>query len=63
MASESLTEAHAASLHASRLTAAVDAIEANLDALAPGANPDEAAAPLAEPVRQFAVAAREAVHK
>ena len=60
MASESLTEAHAASLHASRLTAAVDAIEASLDALAPGANPDEAAAALAEPVQKFAAAAREA---
>ncbi|WP_395645151.1 hypothetical protein [Terricaulis sp.] len=59
MASESLTEAHAASLQA-RLTAAVDAIEANLDALAPGANPDDVAAALAEPIKEFDAAAREA---
>ena len=59
MASESLTEAHAAALQA-RLTAAVDAIETNLDALAPGANPDHAAVALAEPVKEFAAAAREA---
>lgn len=60
MASESLTEAHATALQASRLTAAVDAIEAKLDAFAPGANPDDVAAALAEPVKEFAAAAREA---
>jgi hypothetical protein len=59
MASDSPFEAALA--QARRLAAALDAIEARLDALALGADPDEVVAALAEPVRAFYAAAKEAL--
>lgn len=60
MASDSPPEARAA-LQARRLAQALDAIEASLDALELGADPDAVAAALAEPVRAFDVIAKEAL--
>ena len=45
---------------ARRLAAAVDALEAELNALGPNADADTFAAALAEPVRAFDLAAKEA---
>lgn len=45
---------------ARRLALALDAIEARLDALGPDAPPDAIADALAEPVRAFDAAARDA---
>lgn len=59
MASDSPSEAAAA--QARRLAAALDAIEARLAGLALGADPDDVAAALADPVRAFDAAAKEAV--
>jgi hypothetical protein len=58
MATDSPSEAAA---QARRLAAALDAIEARLDALSLGADPDEVAAALAEPIRAFDAAAKEAL--
>jgi hypothetical protein len=60
MASDSPPEARAA-LQARRLAQALDAIEAGLDGLDLGADPDAVASALAEPVRAFDAAAREAL--
>jgi hypothetical protein len=60
MASDSPPEAHLA-LQARSLAQALDAIEARLDALELGADPDVVAAALAEPVRAFDAAAKEAL--
>lgn len=60
MASDSPPDARAA-LQARRLAQALDAIEARLDALDLGADPDAVAAALAEPVRAFDAAAKEAL--
>jgi hypothetical protein len=57
MVSDSPTKAVAD--QARRLAAALDTIEARLDALKLGADPDEVAAALADPVRAFDAAARE----
>lgn len=46
---------------ARQLAAALDAIEAELDRLELGASPDVVARALAEPVRAFDAAAKEAV--
>jgi hypothetical protein len=59
MASDSPSKA--ASDQARRLAAALDAIEARLDGLKLGADPDEVARALAEPVRAFDLAAKETV--
>jgi hypothetical protein len=56
MAGRTLLEAQA-----ERLAAALDAIEAALDALNPGADPDDVAKVLAGPVRAFDAAAKEAL--
>jgi methionine aminopeptidase len=56
MASQTDAERQAAALNA-----ALDAIEASLDALSPGARPDEIARALAEPVRAFDAVAKEAL--
>jgi len=61
MASDSLSEAHAAAACSRRLALALDAIEAELDRLELGASPDVVARALAEPIRAFDAAAREAV--
>jgi len=50
-----------AAFQAQRLTRALDAIEAELDALALGADPDAVAKALAEPIRAFDAAAKEAL--
>lgn len=60
MASDSPPDARAA-VQARRLAQALDAIEARLDALDLGADPDAVAAALAEPVRAFDAAAKEAL--
>lgn len=60
MASESPSEARAA-LQARRLALALDAIEATLDGLELGADPDVVAKALEEPIRAFDAAAREAL--
>jgi len=57
MASDSLSEARAQAAKA--LASALDAIEARLDALAPGADPDRVEEALAEPVRALEAAAKE----
>ena len=59
MASDSPSKA--AADQARRLGAALDAIETGLDRLKLGADPDEVAAALAEPIRAFDVIAREAI--
>ena len=59
MASDSPSEP--AAVQARRLAAALDVIEARLDSLALGADPDEVVAALAEPVRAFDAAAKEAL--
>jgi hypothetical protein len=61
MTSDSLSETREAALRARRLAAALDAIEAQLDALELGADPDAVARALAEPIRAFDAAAKEAV--
>ena len=50
-----------AALQARRLARALDAIEAELDALKLGADPDAVAKALAEPIRAFDAAAKEAL--
>jgi hypothetical protein len=60
MVSDSPVEARKAAAQARRLAAALDAIEAQLDALELGAAPDAVAKALAEPVRAFDAAAKEA---
>ena len=59
MVSDSPSEAALA--QARRLAAALDVIEARLGALALGADPDEVVAALADPVRAFDAAAKEAL--
>lgn len=59
MAGDSPSEA--AALRVRRLAAALDAIEARLDGLRLGADADEVAAALAEPVSAFDAAAKEAL--
>jgi hypothetical protein len=59
MASDSPSEA--AIVQARRLAAALDAIEARLEALGLWADPDEVAQALAEPVHAFDAAAKEAL--
>lgn len=59
MASDSPTAVRDA--QARRLAEALDAIEACLDRIAPGADPDEIVRELAGPVRAFDEAAKEAV--
>ena len=46
---------------ARQLAAALDAIESCLDRLQPGADPDHIARALADPIRAFDAAAKEAV--
>lgn len=60
MASDSRTEAVSATAAAQRLSLALDVIEAALDRLELGADPDVVAKALAGPVRAFDAAAREA---
>lgn len=60
MASDSPPDARTA-LQARRLAQALDAIEATLDSLELGADPDVVATALAEPVRAFDAAAKEAL--
>lgn len=50
-----------AALQARRLARALDAIEAKLDALDFGADPDAVARALSEPIRAFDAAAKEAL--
>jgi hypothetical protein len=50
-----------AALQARQLARALDAIEAELDALELGADPDAVAKALAEPIRAFDAAAKEAL--
>jgi len=57
MGSDSLFEAP--EVQARRLAEALDAFEAVLDALEPGADPDVVAEALSEPVARFDAAARE----
>ncbi len=59
MASDSPSEAPA--VQASRLAAALDAIEACLDAIEPGVDFDRVAESLAGPVRALNAAAKEAL--
>ena len=59
MASDSLTEARDRAARA--LVLALDEIEARLDGLALGADPDHVAEALAAPLRAFHAAAKEAV--
>jgi hypothetical protein len=59
MASDSPAEAPKAAAQTRRLAQALDAIEAQLDALELGAHPDVVAKALAEPIRRFDAAARE----
>ena len=59
MASDSLPEVRAAAAQARRLAVALDAIEAELDRLELGADPDLVARALAEPIRAFDAAAKE----
>jgi hypothetical protein len=60
MASVSPAQPHETAALARRLALAVDAIEAALSALEPGANPDAVAEALAGPVRAFDAAAKDA---
>jgi hypothetical protein len=61
MASDSPVEAHKAAVQARRLALALDAIEAQLDALELGAQPDVVAKALKKPIEAFDAAAREAL--
>lgn len=61
MASDSLPEPRDAALEARRLALALDLIEAELARLELGAHPDVVAKALAEPIRAFDAAAREAL--
>jgi len=60
MASDSLSEVRAAA-QARQLAAALDAIDAELNRLELGARPDVVARALAEPIRAFDAAAKEAL--
>ncbi len=59
MASDSPNEPRDAAAEAQRLAAALDAIEAELDRLEPGASPSVVARALAGPVKAFDAAAGE----
>jgi hypothetical protein len=59
MASDSPSEPHDAAAQAQRLAAALDAIEAELERLEPGAPPAVVARALAGPIRAFDAAAGE----
>ncbi len=61
MASDSLSELRDSTLEARRLALALDLIEAELARLELGAHPDVVARALAEPIRAFDAAAREAL--
>ena len=61
MASDSLPEVRDRAQHARRLAMALDAIEAGLDRLELGADPDVVAHALAGPIRAFDAAAKEAI--
>jgi hypothetical protein len=61
MASDSLTEVREAAQKARQLGAALDVIEAELSRLEVGARPAIVARALAEPIRAFDVAAKEAL--
>jgi len=61
MASDSPAETRKAADQARRLALALDAIEAELDALELGANPDVVAKALKKPIEAFDAAAREAL--
>ena len=60
MASDSPSEVRDTAHRARRLAAALDAIEAELDRLELGASPTTVARALAEPIRAFDAAAKEA---
>ncbi len=60
MASNSHPDGDVSAKQARRLALALDAIEARLDALGMGAEPDAIVDALAEPVRAFDAAAKEA---
>jgi hypothetical protein len=55
------SDSRSAPADAARLAMALDAIEAALDRLEPGARPDVVANALAEPIRAFDAAAKEAL--
>jgi len=59
MASDSLSEVR--NRAAKALVSALDDVEARLDGLEPGADPDRVAEALADPVRALDAAAKEAV--
>jgi hypothetical protein len=61
MASDSPAETRKAASRARRLALALDAIEAQLDALELGSNPDVVAMALRTPIEAFDAAAREAL--
>jgi hypothetical protein len=61
MASDSPSEARKSADQARQLALALDAIEAQLDALEPGAGPDVVARALKQPIEAFDAAAREAL--
>jgi hypothetical protein len=61
MASDSPAEAEKTAAQARRLAMALDAIEAQLDALKLGADPDVIAKALAEPIAALGAAARERI--
>ena len=61
MASDSPAETREAALRARRLALALDAIEAQLDGLELGAQPDVVAEALRTPIEAFDTAAREAL--
>lgn len=61
MASDSPAETKNAALQARRLALALDAIEAQLDALELGATPDVVAKALKKPIEAFDAAVREAI--
>lgn len=61
MASDSPAEAKRTAVQARRLALALDAIEAQLDALELGAQPDVVARALKQPIKAFDAAAREAL--
>ncbi len=59
MASDSPPETRKTAEQARRLALALDAIEARLEALEPGARPDVVAKALKQPIEAFDAAARE----
>jgi hypothetical protein len=61
MASDSPLKVRDTAHQARRLAAALDAIEAELDRLELGSSPDAVARALAEPIRAFDAAAKEAM--